>query len=161
MREMTLEMDTLQEIASEVMNRGGSISFRARVYGSCMLPFVRDGAVITVVPVDPISVRRADVVAHRSGGGFGCHRVVRRCYRSGALVLYTRGDVYHGQSTQLSAEHIIGKVVAVSHRGRTIPMGNALWRFLGLVWLAATPVSQIILGLAIRARNFALRLVVP
>jgi hypothetical protein len=68
----------LLDVVTSLITRGASVRFRA--HGLSMLPFIRDGDVVTLVPVQDRPVRIGDVVAIRNsvGNNLILHRVVRK-----------------------------------------------------------------------------------
>ena len=63
-------------------------------------------------------------------------------------MLYARGDAFSGPADLLRADQILGRVVTVTYGGRTITTGSVFRRVPAIAWVAAAPVSQIILRLA-------------
>ena len=57
---MIVDSESFNLLHSEILRKGGFFRFKAR--GSSMSPFVRDGAMITVAPVEAVAVRFGDVV---------------------------------------------------------------------------------------------------
>jgi hypothetical protein len=68
----------LLDVVVSLITQGTSVRFRA--HGASMLPFIRDGDVVTLVPVQDCPVRLGDVVAihHPVGNNLILHRVVRK-----------------------------------------------------------------------------------
>ena len=54
MKKLNLGSSDLAELATEVFDRGGVISFIAM--GSSMLPTLKDGDLLTAAPEDPLSI---------------------------------------------------------------------------------------------------------
>jgi hypothetical protein len=158
MRKLSLGADAFGELASEIVSRGVGFSFRA--HGSSMLPFVRDGAVLTILPADPARLRRADIILYRSPHGLRAHRIVGVCRHSGETVFHAQGDALLGQSERLGPDQILGRVVGVAYGTMKIAIGSPFWRFLGLVWMSSAPVSQLLLRLLFQALRTARSLLV-
>jgi hypothetical protein len=68
----------LLDVVTSLITRGTSVRFRA--HGLSMLPFIRDGDVVTLVPVQDRPVRFGDVVAirHPVRDNLILHRVIRK-----------------------------------------------------------------------------------
>lgn len=64
---------TLDSVLIALLRDGETVRFTAR--GSSMWPFVRDGATVEVVPCDPRSLRRGELVAFERAGRLVVHRV--------------------------------------------------------------------------------------
>ncbi len=151
MRELIVNSGEVSELASEVLGQGGDFCFGVR--GTSMLPFVRGGARLTVEGVDPRVLRVGDIIVYRVGNRLLAHRIVR-VERSGPHPsVHARGDFFSGRPEEVLPEQILGLVVQVTSGTRTMDLRSNLWRTLGLVWIAATPVSQALVRLAVRARN--------
>ncbi len=134
--ELLLSGPALVGLMRAVLARGRSFRFCAR--GWSMSPFIRDGDVITIAPVQPKSRARASgvgqVVAflNPSSQRLVVHRVIGR--REAGFVL--QGDNMQGSVVdQAGASDVIGRVVRVE-RGRR------------RVWLGLGPERHVIAGLS-------------
>jgi uncharacterized repeat protein (TIGR01451 family) len=76
------------ELAQHFLRTGMPVRFRAE--GASMQPNLASGELLTVVPVDPLVVRRGNIVLTREGLGFKAHRVVSQ--RAEQFYIETRGD---------------------------------------------------------------------
>ena len=59
MRELGLDDDTFLDLSAEILRQGGSFQFRA--HGSSMVPFIRDGDLLTVAPAEPTGLEIGDI----------------------------------------------------------------------------------------------------
>ncbi len=156
MRELIVNSEVLGELASEVVGQGGGFCFGA--HGRSMLPFVRDGARLTIVGADSTLLRVGDIIVYRAGNRLLAHRIVRVDWSEAHPRLYARGDASSGLPEEVHPEQVLGLVVQVTHGTRTIDPRSTLRRAMGLAWIAATPVGQALLGLAVFAWSAVRRL---
>jgi hypothetical protein len=101
-------------LAGEVLAAGRSLQFVA--CGGSMRPTVRDGDVVTVIPVGrPAALRRGAVVLYRrSDGTAALHRLVRR--RRGkpeSPVWRARGDAWGERAEDVPEGSVMGVAVSV------------------------------------------------
>jgi len=147
--ELSLSGAALLELMREVLSKG--LPFRFRAKGWSMLPFIRDGDVISISPLTPASPGIGDVVAFvRPGSGsLVVHRVVAR--RDSACLI--QSDNSWGQGDGLVPRgSILGRVTRVERGDRSIRLGLGPERFLiaylsrlGLllpVWRRAAPLFR-------------------
>ena len=95
-----------------------------------MAPFIRDGDVITLAPLDPKDrLRLGEVVAfqHPQSGKLVVHRVVARQQRA----VLIRGDAVDGCSDGLiPMDSVLGRLVKVERGGRRVSLGTGPERML-------------------------------
>ena len=102
------------ELAAESLRLTGRL--RLRVGGSSMLPAIRPGDILEVRARRAVDVRSGSVVLFQRGGRLFAHRVV---HRDGAF-LVTRGDALDHPDCAIAEAQLLGEVVAVERRGRTV-----------------------------------------
>ena len=140
MREIELTGANLCEIATEILSRGGSFQFKG--HGWSMYPFIRDGAVITVSPVQPHCLRVGDVVLCNIQSVPVVHRIVAKGKLQGQADFRIRGDVFSGPGEELSSASVMGRVVKVQQRGWISRPDSFCWRWAGVAWVRLTPMGQ-------------------
>lgn len=117
--------ELLCEISTTLLHRGMRVRFAAK--GQSMQPAIRDGEVITVIPVAAAEVKRRDILLYRTARGLIAHRVVGIERDQGQAAAFTlRGDASGACDAPVQAEQILGKVVSVQRGDRQI--GIAGWR---------------------------------
>lgn len=132
--ELPLSGQALLDLMRAVLARGVPFRFRAR--GWSMAPFIRDGDVTTVSPLQGALPRVGDVVAFaRPGtGNLVVHRVVAR--RSMGLLV--QGDRMPEHTDGIvPAESLLGRVTRVQRDGRDVWLGLGPERYL-IAWLSRT-----------------------
>jgi hypothetical protein len=143
--EHNLSAPMMVSLLDGVVARGHTFRFRAG--GSSMFPFIRDGDVVSIKPLDPDRVPRlGDVLAFNRNPDEAsvAHLVVHRLVGRSAQGYLLRGD-HHPPSHSdgmISPVALLGIVTGVERRGRTVRLGlgpeRALIAFLsrlGLLWL--------------------------
>lgn len=152
MRGIELTPAELEELSAEVLGDGGSLSFRAR--GGSMLPFIRDGDLVTIRPVAPGDLRIGDVAFYRAPRArLVVHRVVGRAVREGLVVLTTRGDSSEGEEEGVEAGDVLGRVASVTRGAKVHSLDSGVWLWGGRTWVALSGSGLV------RATRFARRAV--
>jgi len=102
------------ELAAAAICSFGSL--RLRVTGSSMLPAVRPGDVLLVHRCGIEDASLGDVVLYLRQRRLFAHRVVARS----AAQLLTQGDSIGEVDDAVTAHELLGKVVRIMRRGRTV-----------------------------------------
>jgi signal peptidase I len=153
---LSLSGEALEELLRAVLDRG--LPFRFQAKGFSMLPFVKHGDVITVVPPSTTSPRLGDVVAfvHPEMERIAVHRVVGR---KGDVYLI-RGDNNQEVDGMVSEANILGRVVRVERGGRRVYVGLGPERFLiayltrrGLLQALLRPLWRLVRPIVQRVRS--------
>ena len=121
------------EAVLEVWGQAGEQHF-IPITGSSMLPLIRDGDHVLVAH-GCAGVRQGDVVVFRRRGQLIAHRVLCICDGGAGSTFVTKGDHASQFDSPLSADEIVGRVLAVERGNRYMPLDTAAWRMLG--WLMA------------------------
>ncbi|MEN8208846.1 MAG: GNAT family N-acetyltransferase [Candidatus Fermentibacteria bacterium] len=119
MQKLNLGSSDLAELAAEVFDRGGLISFAAM--GSSMQPTLKDGDLLTAAPEDPASINSGDLIMYRTAEDRAAvHRVsdVSRISSHSEVILSSDSspDVLY----RISIEQVMGKIISASRDGRAI-----------------------------------------
>ena len=101
-----------------VLARG--LPFRFRAGGGSMSPWIKDGDVISIIPLGPRSPILGEIVAfvHPASAHLMVHRVIAR--RSGAFL--TQGDNLPTPDGWIPASALLGKVARVERGGNRITL---------------------------------------
>jgi signal peptidase len=113
-----------------------------------MRPFLKDGDVIEVSPVEAQAVRIGDVILYRSPAGRAIvHRVIGLDGngQNGADGLTTKGDAMPGADEPVRPEQVLGRVVAVERERKRVETDGWLQRLLGVCLARLSPHSPRIL----------------
>jgi signal peptidase I len=112
-------------------------TFRVEVRGLSMYPFLKDGDVVEVAPVQIGEVELGDVVFFRSGDRLLTHRVVEIVVDDRGTHLRTRGDSFRQEDPPISEADLVGLVTVVCRlrrkRDHTIRLDRGLTRWLGVL----------------------------
>lgn len=155
MREVSLNSPEFTEFSSDILGQGGSFSFKAR--GFSMYPFIRDGDILTIQPVEAAALNVGDVAFYCAVGDRPvAHRVVSRELHSGSVVLRTRGDAQTCPDEQIRSEHVLGRVVSVQRGRKIIRLNRGLRRLVALLWVRLSPVGPLIFRIAYTVKRTAL-----
>lgn len=124
MRDVALQNDALCTLADELRARQARVPFEAPARGSSMWPTVWHGDILTVEPAAAAELKVGDVAVYRRGpGDLAVHRLVRTRAGEAGPLLTLRGDGQGQAGETVSADCVIGRVVAVRS-----PAGRPLWR---------------------------------
>lgn len=125
--------EPLVEAALDVWRQAGERHF-IRITGHSMLPLLRDGDQVLVAH-GYAGVRRGDVVVLRHNSALVAHRVLRIFSDEAGTQLLTKGDNASQFDPVVSAEAILGRVLAVKRDDRQMSLDSAAWQAWG--WLMA------------------------
>lgn len=125
--ELLISGKALFELLNAVLNKGLPFRFRAR--GLSMFPFIRDGDVITVSPLNCSLPSIGDVVAFNRpyDDRVVVHRVVGRSIR-GYLII--KGDNVAEADGKIPIGRVVGRVTKVQRNKRKIFFGLGKEKYL-------------------------------
>ncbi|OGP91738.1 MAG: signal peptidase I [Deltaproteobacteria bacterium RBG_16_54_18] len=108
-----------------VFDKGSSFRFKGKGYS--MSPFIKDGDVLTIAPLQGSSPRFGDVMVftHPTTGKLVIHRLIGK--REGSYL--TKGDNAPEADGLISKAAILGQVVRVERNGRYVSLGLGPDRF--------------------------------
>lgn len=125
MQKLNLGSSDLAELATEVFDRGGTISFIAM--GSSMLPTLKDGDLLTAVPEDPFSIEQGDLLLYRTGDGRAAvHRVSDISRTSSHAELTLSSDSDPEDLYRITVEQVLGKVVSAVRNGKAVRIDTVI-----------------------------------
>jgi hypothetical protein len=107
------------DVIADLLARGHEVQFRAR--GDSMHPLIHGDDLLHVVPADPASIARGDVVLTRAERGLTAHRVLH----IDATTLVTRGDNAPDVDPSLAVTHILGRVTHAERGARRVRVRRA------------------------------------
>jgi signal peptidase I len=114
--ELPLSGADLVDLIRPLLQRGISCRFRAK--GSSMWPFIREGDIITVAPLEKQPPELGEVFAfeHPANGRLTVHRVVST--RNQALLF--KGDNTRQPDGSVPTEKLVGRVTRVEREGQNV-----------------------------------------
>jgi len=124
--ELKLSGPALVEILQAVLDKRVPVRFRAK--GSSMTPFIKDGDVITVFPLEGSQPRLGDIVAftHPVTRSLAVHRLIGK---KGPDFRF-KGDNVSGIEDIVALNSLLGCVKLVERNGRQVFLGLGPERFL-------------------------------
>ena len=135
----------VEEIASELLRRGEHLRIKAR--GGSMIPFILDGDVVLVTPVENSEILVGDVVCYeKSPGRLLLHRVIKRDGERFVI----KGDALTFTDVVVPGQ-ILGRVVTIERRDRVRQLDTARWRNRAIAFFS--PLLPRVLSPAIRLRR--------
>ena len=125
-----------QRLSTDLLQSGYGVRFRPG--GFSMYPTIRDGEAVTVEPIHAHEVRRGDILLYRTMRGVIAHRVVSIAEDANAGRVFTlRGDSLAACDAPVNTEQVLGRVVSVERKGRTLNLGGRRARIRSAVYLRA------------------------
>ena len=115
--------DLFLEVSAELLRGGYGICFRAE--GESMHPTIRHGELVTVAPARPADIEADDIVLYRNRRGIVAHRVVRiEPLGRGRDAFVLCGDAPAAEEEDVAPQQVVGRLVSVVRRGRSIDPGS-------------------------------------
>ena len=104
-----------------------NVPFRFTAKGFSMFPFIKDGDVVTIHPIDKDKLRIGDVVAvfQESSEKLMVHRLIKKSDD----ICVLKGDNNPEPDEMVSIEKLLGFVKNVERNGETIHLGMGKERF--------------------------------
>jgi signal peptidase I len=136
-----LSNSSLLKLSKDLLERKISIRFRAK--GFSMRPFIQDGDLITVSPLQNSPVKVGDVVLYKTVDDQAIvHRVIQKTIKDNKTVFFIKGDAAFSQPEEVDTERILGRVVAIERNGRKRKLDTKLYRIIGLLFAWLSPFSR-------------------
>jgi signal peptidase I len=116
-------------VIEDALAKGTTVRFRAE--GISMYPTIRHGEAITVAHVASPDVVRGDVLLCRHGTRVLAHRVVGVTTCGSERFFELRGDAKASCDASVAASAVVGRVIGVGRKGRTVALSGraARWRY--------------------------------
>jgi phage repressor protein C with HTH and peptisase S24 domain len=124
--ELSLSTQQLEKLMRGVLDKGACFRFQGK--GFSMSPFIKDGDVLTIVPVQGSAPGFGDVVVftHPNTSKLIIHRIIGK--RAGSYL--TKGDNAPEEDGLISRAAIVGQVAKVERDGKYISLGLGPDRFI-------------------------------
>ena len=122
------------ELSKDILARGACLRFQAR--GGSMYPFIRDGDILEVQPMEVAEVGVGDVIFFRGHrGNMLAHRLVRKTQaENGETILIARGDSASQFDRPVRPDQLFGKVISIERRYKRVELDSGLIKLMGLLW---------------------------
>jgi hypothetical protein len=109
------------------------LPMRMRPQGGSMVPFLRSGDIVTIVPGD--SSRTGDIVLTSTPSGWIMHRVIWKSVQQ----LITKGDSLPCLDPPISPRNILGRAILRERQGKSSSLVSFSARFCGLCFSLTLP----------------------
>lgn len=137
-RILDIHSSEFEGIAREILASGRSLRFRAR--GRSMRPFVYDGDILEMGPLQADSLRVGDIVMITNAhGGLVVHRVIRLEGRAQELTLQTQGDANRTPDGEIPIDQALARLARIERGGKTLRQDSMTQRLLGRLWVVLAP----------------------
>lgn len=113
------------ELVAEIAKRFGEARFRA--IGASMMPTIRPGDILTIQSDGAECLNPGQIVLFQRDGSLVAHRILEIAGEQ----VRTRGDSVGNADTPITKSEIVGRVVSVTRRGRSVPFHPGFWRGAG------------------------------
>jgi signal peptidase I len=131
----------LLALSKDILKKGKSIRFQAR--GWSMRPFIRDGDIITISPVENSALKTGEVVLYLSAGNqVIVHRIINKYKREGRITLMVKGDAVFGSAEKVEVQNVLGKVTTIERKGCLKRLDTKLHQMIGFFIAGISPFSR-------------------
>lgn len=128
----------LIDLGKEILARGNYLRFRAQ--GESMHPFIRDGDILEITPVNGEEIRLGDVIFYRvEGKHMVAHRVLKKITQNDKPVFVAKGDSSTGKEERVHLEQILGRVRAIERSKRRIRINHGLNKLMYVFYVRISP----------------------
>ncbi len=122
---LNLKGEDFTFIIQNVLGREKILRFKAK--GASMSPFIKDGDILEITPVNGAEIRAGDVIFYRIGEKrMVAHRVIKKIIQNDKLFFLSKGDSNTGKGETVYSEQILGRVIAIERKGRRILINYCL-----------------------------------
>lgn len=141
MREIGLDRTELELLVKEIIANGGFFSFKAR--GFSMYPFIHDGDILTISPVNTNELKSGDIILYKSfDDRIVLHRFIGKVKIGNDEMLKVRGDALMGNPEYIVASNVIGKAVKQQRNSKVIDLQRGASKFMAHIWLLTYPIGS-------------------
>ncbi len=119
-----------------------------------MRPFIQDGDLITVSPLQNSPVKVGDVVLYKTlDDQVIVHRVIRKTIKGSETVFFIKGDANLSRPEEADRKRVLGRVVAIERNRRKRKLDTKLYRIIGLFFALLSPFSRWIYPLGSKVKH--------
>ncbi len=146
MREIILKQAEIAELFADILARGGTFSFRA--HGSSMSPFIRNGDILFIEPVEAAALKVGDVALFQSiGDRLIAHRVVSKNIKRNRVVLTMRGDAVSAFCELATPDQVLGRIAVVRRGSKIIRPDRGIPGLAARLWMRLSPAGPLLIQL--------------
>ena len=156
MRRIILNRQDFSELSDDILYQGGYLRFEA--HGSSMSPFIRDGDMLTVQPVEASALKVGDVAFYKAEfGQLIAHRVVAKRAQDSQLTLVIRGNAPCCEDDIVPAIQILGRVTKLQRGEKMIRLDQRRWQVISMLCARYPSLCFTLYRMARKAKKIALR----
>jgi signal peptidase len=146
MSERVLNFNDFDALAAEILKAGNTLRFEAN--GNSMRPFIYNGQIVEIEPVEPGKLKRGDIVLCRlEKDWLVLHRIVRMQAVAGKKKLVIQGDAMPLPDGAIAPEQVLGRVAAVYRGEDRLGVDRHFISFLAVIWMEFAPVRPFLIDL--------------
>jgi signal peptidase I len=140
MPDFLVDFADFNALATSILNEGHHMRFMAR--GESMRPFIQDGDIVEVQPIELEKLERGDVVLCKLNDD---RLVVHRVIQVAPDDVLIQGDALPYPDGRFPYSQVLGRVEMIFRQKKPIQM-NMLWmKFLVNVWLVLASIRSVLL----------------
>ena len=115
MHRLAINYNDFQGLARSILSAGGSFQFVAA--GNSMWPFIRSGALLSVMQAESSSLKIGEVVLYTSRDRVAVHRIVQISRVNNSVSYVLRGDGCSDDGETIGEDFVIGRVTRIEDNG--------------------------------------------
>ena len=119
-------------LSKDILARGASLRFRAR--GNSMRPFIQDGDMLSIEPIEASRVQIGDVILFGQGGRVLAHRAIKRHIENEGMLI-VKGDSHLRPDRPVHPDQVLGKVTSIEREGELISLDRGVSKLAGVLLL--------------------------
>jgi signal peptidase I len=152
MRKINIGCGDFVGLSSDILHRGGTFIFEA--HGSSMVPFIRDGDILTIQPVEFSALRIGDIVVYkREANRAIAHRIVKKTSKGGQRELLIRGDSSGCDDGWVKLVQVLGRVIYAQRGEKVLRLDGRFRHRMAKFWIKIHPFGPLLIQLAIIVRK--------
>lgn len=157
MREISLTQIEMASLSNKIYSKGSALCFKVR--GSSMYPFIRDGDILAIQPVEISDLRIGDIVSFESGSQkIIAHRLIQKQLQKGTVFLRTRGDAVKKPDDFITEKQIVGRVFKIKRGHKIIQINRGFRLIAAIIWTRCSPLGPLSIKLAVSIRRLCSRI---
>ena len=128
-------------LTRQILGSGHRMRFKA--CGGSMQPFIQDGDILHVAPLDGKRIKRGDVLlVEVDEGRLLAHRVVKTGRHNGICTYLIQSDICNSPDGWFELKNVLGYVVIVEHGNQRIKLTSITQQWKARIWVMISPWNQ-------------------
>lgn len=141
----------LKNVVAGLLNEGTVV--RLKLSGNSMYPFLREGDLSQIERVDPLTLKRGQVVVFSSGDHWIAHRLISIAQQPKGLTFLAQGDSHPKADPPFLVSDYLGVIQHVERNGVALNLKGLQLRFLSFLMVSVRPLPQMAVRLSIKIRR--------